>query len=84
VKCPACADPVTVPGRTNEGPAQFLPNGLRLFALTSGVAVKWPMHACTSCGLVWSHLDAGALRRLVDEKGTPELLAELRHRATIP
>ena len=51
----------------NGGPAQFLPEGLRSWALTlnQGPDIQPEAQACLDCGLVWSTTDKAELASFV-------------------
>jgi len=73
-QCPACGAAATTAGRFfGRAPVAFWPAGLRFWTFKARpVPVLSPSapRACTACGLLWLHLDAGALRRLLKEAGT--------------
>jgi hypothetical protein len=86
MKCPGCGDPVTVEGKLSKNDqGGFRPDGLRFFTFARNVALRrYLFVACTGCGLVWNKLDPAELRRMIDESGSAELLAELRRKAGVP
>jgi hypothetical protein len=58
----------------------FRPEELRLFSLSlqfPEVPVAAKSAACASCGLVWSELDAAALRRKLHDLGNAEVRQRL-------
>ena len=82
-KCPNCTG-----GEVFEGsfavfghPLYFRPNGLMFWTLSLGgvrVGVSQAgVHACTTCGMVWSALDAKKLRELLTHAGDDETRARL-------
>ncbi|MFL5575685.1 MAG: hypothetical protein ACJ79S_06955 [Gemmatimonadaceae bacterium] len=83
LQCPACGASDVTRGRLGEGrPGTFTPDGLRFWTLTVGMLPLLdrsdpgaaPMsgagHACTACGLVWTHVDPERLRTVLREAGT--------------
>jgi hypothetical protein len=67
----------------HTGNAQrFFPDGLKLLTLRRGLVLeRRPVFdACTDCGHVWSSVDAGALRELVESSGSADLRESLRLR----
>lgn len=75
--CPVCGSTRLVDGgihtdRDDGGRAEsFFPKGIRLLTLQRSVRLngRHPFRACLSCGHLWSALDAGALRELMEAKG---------------
>lgn len=89
VACPACGSKRTVDGRimafgAHAGNAsRFFPNGLKLLTLRRGLLLRDRprMDACADCGLVWSHVDAQALREMLESQGTRETKARMAKKA---
>jgi hypothetical protein len=62
----------------------FTPEGLRFWTLTAGMlpllergdpgsaAANGTVHACTACGLVWSHVDPERLRTVLRDAGNDD------------
>ena len=81
-KCPKCQSSKVVEGKhfnwMGGGPQYFKPKELRVLTIANHIAVKkrgfW---ACTDCGLLWSEVDAGDLRRLLAQNGSKALKARL-------
>jgi hypothetical protein len=86
--CPACGSQRIVAGRImafgahTANAQRFFPDGLKLLTLRRGLVLeRRPLFdACTDCGHVWSSLDAGALRALVESSGGDKLRDTLRRR----
>ena len=72
--CPRCGQSVVVRGSLPKW-GGFRPEGLKLFSLSlqmPEVTVPNESTACLECGLVWSQLDADALRQKLRDLGTDE------------
>jgi hypothetical protein len=82
-RCPECGAPDVARGRLNHGrPGTFTPEGLRFWTLTVGMLplhdrndpgspeMSGTAHACTACGLVWTHVDPERLRTVLRDAGT--------------
>jgi hypothetical protein len=73
--CPRCGKDANVIGDmlTTGSYQEFLPQGIRwlehfrrrLFHTTI-VRFRGPYRACLDCGLVWSNLDPGELRKVIE------------------
>jgi hypothetical protein len=88
--CPACGATNATGGRLNDGrPATFTPAGLRFWTLTvvmvplvdrstpGAPPLSATAHACTACGLVWTHVDPERLRTVLRDAGTAETHEQL-------
>jgi hypothetical protein len=80
-RCPRCGKSLVVHGtilrRVGGG---FRPEGLRLFSLSfqiPEVPFSGDAAACAACGMVWSELDAAALRRKLRDLGNEEVKRHL-------
>jgi hypothetical protein len=77
--CPRCGKHPTVAGYipTWRGDPEFVPDGIRwlehfsrrLFQENPVVKLLGPARACLDCGLVWTDLDPGKLRRIIQQEG---------------
>lgn len=81
-KCPRCGEELVVHGSFSTRGVRFgfRPEELRLFSLSlqfPEVPVAAKSAACASCGLVWSELDAAALRRKLHDLGNAEVRQRL-------
>jgi hypothetical protein len=81
-KCPRCGQALVVHGSlTGRGlRSGFRPEELRLFSLSfqfPEVAVSGAVAACAGCGLVWTELDAAALRQKLHDLGNEEVRRRL-------
>jgi DNA-directed RNA polymerase subunit RPC12/RpoP len=84
--CPSCGSQRVVGGRimafgAHAANAQrFFPDGLKLLTLRRGLVLerRHQVTACTDCGHVWSRVDAGALREMVQTSGGEALRDVLR------
>jgi uncharacterized Zn finger protein len=78
VECPQCGTSEVVRGLLSDGrPGSFTPAGLRFWSLTVGTLAVYDRsdpeappsngiaHACTACGLVWTHVDPERLRAVL-------------------
>ena len=83
LQCPECGSTYVARGRLGHGrPGTFTPDGLRFWTLTASTlplrdridpgsaALTGTAHACTACGLVWSHVDPERLRFVLRKAGT--------------
>ena len=83
LRCPACGAGNATRGRLTAGrPGTFTPDGLRFWTLTVGMLplidrsdpgaapMSATAHACTACGLVWTHVDPERLRTVLLTAGT--------------
>ena len=81
--CPECGASDVARGQLGQGrPGTFTPEGLRFWTLTVGMlplhdrsdpgspTLSGTAHACTACGLVWTHVDPERLRTVLREAGT--------------
>lgn len=88
-QCPGCGASDVARGRLNDGrPGTFSPEGLRFWTLTLGMLPLQDRsdpgsptpttiaHACTACGLVWSHVDPERLRTVLRDAGTEDTRAK--------
>ena len=88
LQCPECGASDVARGRLNDGrPGTFTPEGLRFWTLTVGMLplhdrsdpgsppLSAAAHACTACGLVWSHVDPERLRTVLRDAGTDDTRA---------
>ena len=88
--CPACGEKSTGRGRLTQGrPGTFSPDGLRFWTLTvtmlplldrddpGAPPMTATARACTSCGLVWTHVDPERLRAVIEAAGSEEMRARL-------
>ena len=81
-QCPRCGKALVVHGSYSTRGVRFgfRPEELRLFSLSlqfPEVPVAAKSAACASCGLVWSELDAAALRRKLHDLGNAEVRQRL-------
>jgi hypothetical protein len=82
-KCPNCTGNEVFEGSfaVYGHPLYFRPKGLMFWTLSMGgvrVGVSQAgVHACTTCGMVWSALDAKKLRDLLTNAGDDETRARL-------
>jgi hypothetical protein len=84
-QCPRCGKGLVVHGSLpgTRGLARqlgFRPEELRFFALSlqfPEVPVSAGAAACASCGLVWTELDAGALRQKLRDLGNEDVQRRL-------
>lgn len=83
LQCPACGASGVARGRLCAGRRGiFTPEGLRFWTLAvpmlplldrsdpAAPPSKGKAHACTACGLVWTHVDPKRLRTVLREAGT--------------
>jgi hypothetical protein len=83
LQCPGCGATNVARGRINDGrPGTFTPEGLRFWTLTVGMMplhdrsdpgspdLSGSAHACTTCGLVWTHIEPERLRTVLRDAGT--------------
>jgi predicted RNA-binding Zn-ribbon protein involved in translation (DUF1610 family) len=83
LRCPECGSTDVARGRLSHGrPGTFTLDGLRFWTLTAATlplhdridpgstALTGTAHACTACGLVWSHVDPERLRFVLRNAGT--------------
>ena len=80
--CPRCQSAKTVEGKHFNwiagGPQYFQPKELRVLASASHIPVKkMGFLACADCGLLWSQVEAGDLRKLLAQSGSRSLKARL-------
>ena len=84
-QCPRCGKGLVVHGslpstRGVVRPVGFRPEELRLFSLSlqfPEVPVAAAAAACAACGLVWTELDAGALRQKLHDLGNDDVRRRL-------
>ena len=82
-QCPACGATDVARGQLTQGrPGTFTPEGLRFWTLAVGMVplmdrsdpgaptLTATAHACTICGLVWTHVDPERLRTVLRDAGT--------------
>jgi hypothetical protein len=77
-KCPRCGKELVVHGSCLR--RWFRPEGLKLFSLSfqiPQVPISTQTAACAACGLVWSQLDAEALRQKLRDLGNEEVKRHL-------
>jgi predicted RNA-binding Zn-ribbon protein involved in translation (DUF1610 family) len=78
-RCPRCGKDLLVHGSLSLR-GGFRPEELRFFSLSfqlPAVHVRSASAACTSCGLVWSELDAAALRQKLHDLGNEDVKQRL-------
>jgi hypothetical protein len=85
--CAACGSRDTVGGRVTGSDGTFRPFQLRYGSEHESVLIlRTPglgeLFACRDCGLAWCHVNALALRDLLDTAASDELMEDLRMRAT--
>ena len=82
MQCPECGATEVTCGQLNHGrPGTFTPDNLRFWTLTvvmlplldrsdpESLPMSGAARACTSCGLVWTHVDPERLRDVLRKAG---------------
>ena len=79
--CLRCGSKRIVSGRLdNARGANFIPHGLRSFALSwtiPTICVPSDAYVCLDCGLLWTRVDMVQTAKVIDEWGKPELKREM-------
>jgi hypothetical protein len=81
-KCPRCGQALVVHGSFAGRGVRFgfRPEELRLFSLSlqfPEVSLAGGVTACAACGLVWTELDAAALRQKLHDLGNEDVRRRL-------
>jgi hypothetical protein len=83
--CPVCSShrivrgTVSGPSQSVRGGMRFFPDDIRMLTLQRAVPVAGGerFFGCLDCNLIWAHAPAGALKQLIANSATPELMRRI-------